>query len=391
MGTGTNQIATRRDLYYSGYTDFSSSASSASGAIGVTYWDFEQTTGISKQTGINGFRIEPSSTLSGSVNLSNSNNYTVILAEYDISEMGVLNDVMMPSVYDATISVSVKNNSSSTSISARLCLYIDDTEYQHSTTSISAGSTTTLNGCLCSVITDLKNDSSSDEFNGATTVKWGLKISTASSSVWSATVSNVSASGMRYGSKTQLIKYSDVGGPNNPVNVTWTVVISEGVTGATRANKILFRYQQLSSNGSGTATIQTQELGLWDYGANINTSASGTVTFNINPYDIKKNFTGYPYVHGSWLEVLCGKTNKTQTWKYRLRYKSTNTWTDWMDPNAYLAMGAAPSIDYDCVAYVGNGYTVAWDSLTNNETPSYTDQQFLADVSSYNGIEFNVK
>lgn len=383
MGTGTNQIATQRDLYYSGYTDFSPSSTN-----GVTYWDFEQTTGISKQTGINGFIIEPSSTLSSSVNLSNSNNYTVILAEYDISEMGVLNDVMISSGYDAMVAVSVKNTSASTSISAILCLYIDDTEYQHSTTSISAGNTTTLNGCLCSIITDLKNNSSSDEFNGATTVKWGLKISTASSSVWSATVSNVSASGMRYGSKTQLIKYSDVGGKNNPVNVTWTVVISEGVTGATRANKILFRYQQLSSNGS-TATIQTQELGLWDYGANINTSASGTVTFNINPYDIKKNFTGYPYVYGSWLEVLCGKTNKTQTWKYRLRYKSTNTWTGWMDPDN-LVWGDAPSIDYDCVAYVGNGYNVAWDSLTNNETPSYTDQQFLADVSSYNGIEFKV-
>jgi hypothetical protein len=37
MGTATNQIATERDLYYSGFTNFASDGSSA--LSGVTYND----------------------------------------------------------------------------------------------------------------------------------------------------------------------------------------------------------------------------------------------------------------------------------------------------------------------------------------------------------------
>jgi hypothetical protein len=118
-----------------------------------------------------------------------------------------------------------------------------------------------------------------------------------------------------------LVKYSNIGGVDNPYYVTWRVKISEEVTSSTSANKIELRYYYTVDGTYDTDGYKV--IGSWDNNTNINGSAEADIEVNINPYNIYGSNTLPKY---AWLEIWCGSTKNNQTWSYKMRNKSTNTW-----------------------------------------------------------------
>lgn len=153
----------------------------------------------------------------------------------------------------------------------------------------------------------------------------------------------------------KCVKYADI--YNQIVRVPWTVTISEGVGGKTRADTIELRYYYKTSS---TATETYEVCGTWSYGSNISGSASSNMYFEANPYVL---YSGS--VYSDSLKIWCGSTNAKQTWTYRLRTKTgkgfTGTWGDW------VSVGNATSV----LLTISGG--------------------FLYAMKTYNGIEFHVE
>jgi hypothetical protein len=121
------------------------------------------------------------------------------------------------------------------------------------------------------------------------------------------------------GSRNQLVKYSDFGGPNNPYYVDWTVKISEGVTSSTAANKIELRYYYSNDSTLPITSSNYKVIGTWTHNGNISGSAEGTIKVNVNPLSVYGSNTTFAH---TCLGIWCGSTNKKQTWKCRLKTPS---------------------------------------------------------------------
>ena len=170
MGTATNQIATEKDLYYSGFTNFASSGPSAT--MGVTYGDiWTRTESTSWTKGLKIFEILPKNYLSGSTNVSSpaGSGTFVNIAQYDLSQINNLDEVTIGGAFDAPLSVSIKNTGSSI-ITATLHLSYGNNEKTISY-SISSGTTKTITSCLHSIL-GLSYDFSTSIFKGCSTLSW---------------------------------------------------------------------------------------------------------------------------------------------------------------------------------------------------------------------------
>lgn len=125
---------------------------------------------------------------------------------------------------------------------------------------------------------------------------------------------------------TKCVKYNDF--YNSIVRQPWKLVISEGVSGKTRADTIELRYYyQLTSGG----TWNYVSANSYSFGFNINGSASTIHYFEANPF---KLYNGS--IYASRLGIWCGTTNLKQSWKYKLRNKGSNwssngAWGDWTE------------------------------------------------------------
>lgn len=108
----------------------------------------------------------------------------------------------------------------------------------------------------------------------------------------------------------KCVKYSDV--PRAPGRHI-TVKISESVGGKTRANQIKIYYVWKTSSG---ATEQTELVGNWDYGDNIDGSASKVISVSAPPLNHLNQYS-------TEMRIWCGTTNSNQTWKYKLNGDSS--------------------------------------------------------------------
>ena len=417
MGTGTNQIATEKDLYYSGFTMFASSG--ISGSVGVTYNDLQK---IKDSEFVDSVPETPVSSIypdtqKDSFTIPNIQPQTwltpIVITQWDVSSLSGRDSVKLVDGRDGLFQISVLNNGGGT-LKVYLYLTFDgetplagqttsstNIKYVKTTTINSLGSST-INSCIHNALGSLTTSA----FKGKKTCEWLIFVTNTSpigGSSTTATITQYIPQTSPYATITtpdsnKLVKYQDVGGKDKPVKVTWTVKISEGVTiGGTSANKLVFEYQQMSSDGN-TAHYDSVELGsvTLNNGNNISGSAEGTISIDINPISIKKNINRTDPVYGSWLNIYCGETRKKQTWTYKLRETSptngkSGTWeSSFKDDNLYDIRNVSNQFG-DVQVCVGDGYDVSYENFRAGNPPSYSDEQFLKDIKKYNGIEFYIK
>lgn len=409
MGTATNQIATEKDLYYSGFTNFASSGTQ--GNMCVTYADLQN---IKDQGFVDAVPQTPISIInptshqdSYSVSIAPQTYSTKTITKWDVSSLSGLDSVTLVDNQDGLFQVTVKNNGSS-QIKAFLYLCFNEEAPQAGSTSstnnvkyvksvtINGSSSYTINSCLHAVL-----GLTTTGFVNKKTCQWELVLTNTSSLSGGSSSSVAVTQGMSnsgtYSSyltiatrnSQKLVKYSSIGGKDNPVKVTWDVKITENVTAATNADTITIYYAR-GVHTNGTLQIDRYTLGTWSNGGSISGSASGTIQIDINPYSIEKNMPTYSdgVLYGSYLEINCGNTSKNQTWSYKLRERSTTSGnTGTWDTNYTLDNNSST---YSRIK-VGDGYNVMMDVWGKRQPPTYSAEQFLKDIKKYNGIEFNVK
>lgn len=154
----------------------------------------------------------------------------------------------------------------------------------------------------------------------------------------------------------KCIKYSEV--PRAP-SKRITVKISEGVSGKTRANQMKFYFVYTTSPGG---TEQTELVGEWNYGSNIDGSASTTIALKAPPLN-HQNYTS------TKLRIWCGTTNNKQVWRYKLNGNSTFT----------SISSSAKSVNLDITS------STVWPSSYTSGTNSY-----LSAFHRLSSVEINI-
>lgn len=154
----------------------------------------------------------------------------------------------------------------------------------------------------------------------------------------------------------KCLKYSEV--PRAPSKLI-TVKISEGVTGKTRANQMKFYFVYTTSLGGPE---QTELVGEWNYGSNIDSSASTTISLKAPPL----NHQSYA---STKLRIWCGTTNAKQAWKYKLNGNSTFT----------SISSNATSVNLDITS------STVWPSMYASGTNSY-----LSAFHRLSSVEINI-
>ena len=118
MGTATNQIATEKDLYYSGFTNFASSGPSAT--MGVTYGDIEnlKSNGFIETSYKNYTTISPNlitgegqtftDTYSNLPVSSDNKFYYITICEYDITRLSAYDKISILDGSDGMYNIDVR-------------------------------------------------------------------------------------------------------------------------------------------------------------------------------------------------------------------------------------------------------------------------------------------
>ena len=313
MGTATNQIATEKDLYYSGFTNFASSG--ASGALGVTYEDLQK---IKDAGFVQSVPSAPIHQIQSNIHYPAYNEsvafnvfpqtYTnsMVISQWDVGPLSNLDSVTLYDTRCGMFQISVTNSGAA---SAKVFLYLtfDNSTFTAgtttsttnvkyvSTTSVPMGQTVTITSCMHSVL----GQNATTVFKSKKTCQWVIVcINTAPLSGGTYTTLTVKQdiNDSMYGSlgwidSKKLVKYSLIGGKDKPVKVPWTIKISENVTSSTKANVIEFIYMMMYTNGDNTARFEEISLGTFTLndGNNISGSAEATVYIDINPHSIKKD------------------------------------------------------------------------------------------------------
>ena len=399
MGVNTNQIATEKDLYFRGYTAFNSGSTQA-----ATKQDIEEQldknliTRISvnndNSTVMTSTTTTHLVTTSESVGIVSGNTtYTHVIQTYDTSFLSKNKYILFYDKVNSSLDAeehggwcfSVRNRSSSENL--QYYLYII---FNNVTPSLGAESnyaflieSGTLNYNSTKEFKNnvymSKNGDFIKHFYGKTSAKLVIYIKKIDTSVSKVEVGLKNLKGsanfynISYYPSNKCVKFSDYGLSSSTISCNWECVITEGISTTTRANTITFYYVYKTSSTSsetsqriGTATLNN--------GGNINKSATTITTIFTNPYRTR---TSAPYC--AYLAIHCGTTNNNQTWKYKLRTKSTS---DGMSGNWDTAYSTFSD---------GKGKEKVVKFYYSNATAGNTgNQYFLEAIKNFNGIEFNI-
>ena len=396
MGVNTNQIATEKDLYFRGYTAFNSGSTQA-----VTKQDIKEQ--LDKKLIVrisvnndNSTVMTSTTTTHLSTNesvgiISANTTYTHVIQTYDTSFLSKNKYILFYNDINSSLEAeehggwcfNVRNPSSS--VNLQYYLYII---FNGVTPSLGAESSNAFlieSGTLYYNSTKTfqnnlwmsKNGEFIKHFYGKTSAKLVIYIKNTSSSRVEVGLKNLKPSAnffnVLYYPSNKCVKFSDYGLSSSTISCHWDCVITEGISTTTRANTITFYYVYKATSTSsevsqaiGTATLNN--------GNNINVSATTLTTVYTNPY---RNRTAAPYY--AYLAVHCGTTNNNQTWKYKLRTKSTSNGLTGSWDTAYSTFSD------------GKGKEKVVKFYHSNATAGNTgNQYFLEAIKNFNGIEFNI-
>lgn len=311
MGRNSQQLATKNDLYNIGYLSVTPSDEIA------THQDIIDAGVGSSLTGqvVTPSWILPSGT-SASVSLTSNAAVRVRIAEITIPTPGYSYSLRNFSMTNHIIRVTGTTASSSVQ-------YWYEFHEEGSTTY--ASTSTSAVGIASTPKSTVSVALESTTAMGASYLSVNIPYTTASKLYIYLVLTQSSTSGMAYAISSQnsafqynlicekkCIKFSDV--PRGP-SKNITVKISEAVTGKTRANqiKVYFVYKASSSSAEVTELV-----GSWNYGDNIDGSASATIAIKAPP----ANHQDY---YSTSMRIWCGTTNNNQAWRYKLNGNSS--WT----------------------------------------------------------------
>lgn len=375
MGTATNQIATEKDLYYSGFTNFASDG--ISGDLGVTYGDIWNKTQSTTKEGLKTFTVLPTLQLGygSSVNLQAPQGIgqNLVLAIYDLLQIKDFDTIKFSKDGDVNITV---NNTGNTQITVILRLgYGSNTKTL--TNTVNAFTSKTINSSLHQILEYSQVDFTTSIFKNIDTIYWEVEIQNGSATITNNYTQNQMI--IQCCTETQLIKYQNIGGKDNPYYVNWNVKISENVSLSTAANKIELRYYY--SNEDAELLISSTNykvIGTWIHDGNISGSAEEIIQVNVNPLNIYSGQTFKQTCLGLW----CGSTKNNQTWSCRLKTPSQSSFTNDYEEHNYKGK------DSLFVIWANGSLVPAWEGIILGKDTSPVD--FLANVKQFNGVEFKI-